>query len=125
MPDAITDAELLALALSFDAGPPPTINGYALPPETPREFYGWPVTIESRGSTGWAIVNGRSCLNRDGEWEYESMPSERKEEFIARTRWATAGEALAYWRGWRTAEFDRAVADGRFTVWAAEGEGHP
>ena len=45
------------------------------------------VAIESRGDGKWAIINGGMCWTRDGEWEYESMPSNRTDEFIARTRY--------------------------------------
>lgn len=41
----------------------------------------------------WSVSDGFNVLNKDGEWEYESMPSSRDDEFIARTRWPNADEA--------------------------------
>lgn len=43
----------------------------------------------------WAVKDGSCCLAKDGEWEYEPLPSSRDEEFIARCRYATKEEALA------------------------------
>jgi hypothetical protein len=44
------------------------------------------VCIESRGDDLWAIVRLGLVLNQDGEEEYEPLPSNRSDEFIARTR---------------------------------------
>lgn len=48
------------------------------------------VRIERRGSHGdaarWAVGFYGLVLNREGEWEYESMPSGRDEAFRQRTR---------------------------------------
>jgi len=44
------------------------------------------ITVESRGDGMWAVLDGRWCLNRDGGWEHEPMPSSRTEEFLARCR---------------------------------------
>ena len=43
-------------------------------------------TVESRGDGAWAVKNGGSVLNVDGVWEWEPSPSNRTDEFIARTR---------------------------------------
>lgn len=43
-------------------------------------------TIESRGGGKWAIKDGGCVLSVDGVWEYEPNPSNRTDEFIARTR---------------------------------------
>lgn len=42
--------------------------------------------VESRGDGTWAVKNGGCVLNVDGVWEYEPNPSNRTDEFIARTR---------------------------------------
>lgn len=36
----------------------------------------------------WAIRQNGRCLNKDGEWEYEPMPSSRDEDFFARCRFS-------------------------------------
>jgi hypothetical protein len=48
------------------------------------------------GSVLWAIRRSRSVLNKEGEWEYEPMPSSRDEEFFARCRYASATEAATH-----------------------------
>lgn len=48
------------------------------------------------GGVKWAVrgVLG-DCLNRDGEWEDEPLPSSRSDDFLARCRFDSAEEALA------------------------------
>src|SRR3954468_7352387 len=54
-----------------------------------RETNETPATDDS-----WAITDiGNYCLNQNGEWEYEAMPSSRTEAFIKRCRFPLA-EAL-------------------------------
>jgi hypothetical protein len=43
----------------------------------------------------WAIRCMQRCLNRDGFWEWEPLPSSRSDEFKVRSRWECA-EALAH-----------------------------
>jgi hypothetical protein len=47
-----------------------------------------------KGEDLWAVRRSGGCLNKDGEWEYEPMPSSRDDEFLARCRFATAREAI-------------------------------
>lgn len=44
------------------------------------------IFIEDRGNGKWAVSNGCSVLATDGEWEYEPRPSNRDDDFLARTR---------------------------------------
>lgn len=37
--------------------------------------------------SSWAIVSGSECMAKDGEWEYEPMPSNRDEDFFERCRY--------------------------------------
>jgi hypothetical protein len=76
----MTDQELLARALSFDAGDM--------------------ITVVSRGKT-WTIFDGHAVLNCRGEWEYEPMFSHRENDFLERTRFATARAAFAFLEVWR------------------------
>lgn len=48
-------------------------------------------------SVKWTILQGGACFNKQGKWEYEPMPSSRTDEFIERTRWNSAQEALDFW----------------------------
>lgn len=56
------------------------------------------VKIEKRstkpGVDSWAILLDGEVLNKDGTWEYEPSPSNRDDDFIARTRF-TRDEAFA------------------------------
>ena len=45
----------------------------------------------------WRIEFCGSTLNRNHQWEYQSLPSNRSEDYIARTRF-TLAEALKIWR---------------------------
>ena len=47
------------------------------------------------GPDKWAVRNGGSCLNNEGEWEWEPLPSSRDDDFLARCRFSTAAEAYA------------------------------
>ncbi|WP_353192147.1 hypothetical protein [Pandoraea pnomenusa] len=82
-------------ALSADGGLGRTIiDAYALPGGNPDI----PVKIQrARQVTGpdlWKVTRGSECLNRDGHWEYEPLPSARDENFIDRCRWANAEAAI-------------------------------
>ncbi len=42
----------------------------------------------------WAVRRSHSCLSKDGEWEYEPMPSSRDDAFYARCRFDFLEEAM-------------------------------
>jgi hypothetical protein len=44
----------------------------------------------------WAIVRNSMCFNRQGEWEYEPLPSSRTAPFFARTRFPSALDAFRF-----------------------------
>jgi hypothetical protein len=45
----------------------------------------------------WAIYDDcNSCLNHDGQWEYEPQPSSRTDEFLARCQWFDRDEAIQF-----------------------------
>lgn len=43
----------------------------------------------------WAVRRMSSCLAKDGEWEYEPIPSSRDDAFYASCRFDSLEEALA------------------------------
>ncbi|BDC37721.1 hypothetical protein PTKU15_10180 [Paraburkholderia terrae] len=43
----------------------------------------------------WKAKRGSECLNKDGGWEYEPIPSSRDDAFLGRCRFSTAEEAIA------------------------------
>ncbi len=49
--------------------------------------------VEWRGTGLWAVVQGGACLNKEGQWEYEPLPSSRDEAFFDRCRY-TLDQAL-------------------------------
>lgn len=51
------------------------------------------ITVAYRGRGLWAVSRHRMCLGRDGEWDWESIPSERTDEWLADHRF-TRREAL-------------------------------
>lgn len=46
----------------------------------------FPVCVEWRGENQYAVTHHRQVLTRDGQWEWEPLPSSRTPDFIARTR---------------------------------------
>jgi hypothetical protein len=56
-----------------------------LPPDH-RDRHYLEVTVGYRGGDRWAVLDGRQCLGSDGEWDWESIPSERTDEWLATHR---------------------------------------
>lgn len=56
------------------------------------------INVEWRGEDRWAVVRHRQCMNAKGDWSWESIPSEREDEWLAEHRFnrMTALE-LAKW----------------------------
>ena len=54
--------------------------------------------------TAWAVREGGAVLSKDGDWEFEPIPSSRDDEFISRTRWDTAEEAANAASNWHNAQ---------------------
>ena len=89
VPDSIVHpADLLEMASTFDV----------LPYDRHRRLRIMQVVRRSVDPEAWAIVSdgGGSCLAHDGEWEWESLPSSRTDDFLERCRWPSAGEAIAF-----------------------------
>jgi hypothetical protein len=41
----------------------------------------WDVTVERRSAGRWAVCNMGRCLNADGKWDREPIPSSRDDEW--------------------------------------------
>ena len=41
------------------------------------------IQVERTGPGRWAVRRNGRCLNADGHWDYESIPSERTDEWLA------------------------------------------
>jgi hypothetical protein len=55
-------------------------------PEGNVNRYHFEIHVEWRAPESWAVVRQAFCLGTDGDWEYESIPSERAEEWKATHR---------------------------------------
>lgn len=44
------------------------------------------INVSYRGEGRWAVVRHRQCMNAKGEWSWESIPSEREDEWLAEHR---------------------------------------
>lgn len=62
----------------------------------PVRFCRGRLSIEFRGEGQWAVLEDSSyCLNRDGEFEYEPLPSSRDEGFLKRCRFSLREALIA------------------------------
>lgn len=43
----------------------------------------WSLELAWRGPESWAVMWNSRCLNADNEWDYEPLPSERSDQWIA------------------------------------------
>lgn len=74
----------------------------------------WEGTIDVRlervkqinGSDLWAIREKGCCLNKQGKWEIEPIPSSRTSAFYKRCRWNSVEAALKFWRGGHQSRFE-------------------
>jgi len=116
MSERISDNDLLSLASEFYLGPEPLLCG------TPFwwEFFSDDVRLhgvfvknvgnpDREAPDRWAIKGTFGCLNKLGEWEHESMPSERRDDFYERCRYASVHEAIRYYWRWKQAVEDYAL----------------
>lgn len=51
------------------------------------------IKVAYRGRGLWAVLRRSFCLGRSGDWDYESMPSGRTDQWLAEYRF-TEAEAL-------------------------------
>jgi hypothetical protein len=58
-----------------------TLTVNAVPADVPQAYL-WELTVERRGPDSWAVCRMRECLGADGEWWFESIPSERSDEWL-------------------------------------------
>lgn len=58
----------------------------SLLPETDINHLTYAITVDYRGHGLWAVTRHRLCLGRGGDWDWEPIPSERDDEWIAEHR---------------------------------------
>lgn len=64
----------------------PTRYEVSLLPEDDVNYPVYALGIEARGAGRWAVVRHRMCLGVDGEWDWEPIPSERGDDWLAAHR---------------------------------------
>jgi hypothetical protein len=64
----------------------PTTYSVTAAPEDDIEAHHWEVTVQWRDYGKWAVCHFSQCLSRDGEWSYESSPSNRENDWKERHR---------------------------------------
>lgn len=106
----IPDSELLQMAIEFDLGPEPLVCGRPLWwhyfVDDVRQHR---VTVKNMGNPDekgpdrWGIFGAFGCLNKMGEWEYQGLPSSRRDDFYQRCRYDSVHEAIYYYRRWSEA----------------------
>ena len=103
----MTNEELLAIAIEFNMGPEPILNG---------KFDWWKPGMDSfynvkvhnsghpdGGPDRWSILKGGSfCLSKSGEWEWQPRNSEKTEDFYNRCRYDSRDEAIEYYQRWKS-----------------------
>lgn len=55
-------------------------------PEGDINSYLYEITVDYRGHGLWAITRHRQCMTHDGGWDWEPIPSERDDDWIATHR---------------------------------------
>jgi len=63
------------------------------------DAYSFAITVTYRGRGLWAVSRHRRCLRRDGVWDFEPIPSDRTDEWLAEHRF-TEAEALELAKEW-------------------------
>lgn len=57
--------------------------------------------------SSWVVKNCDEVLNKDGEWEYEPMPSSRTDDFLERTRFSNLEDARRAYEKYRKEQNDK------------------
>lgn len=81
------------------------------------------ISLEKRGKDAWCLCSGRECLTKEGKWEFESLSSNRTEEFIEQTRFSSIKEAVTFYLEWRSKYYffaAKGVYDNRWIYLASE-----
>jgi hypothetical protein len=53
-----------------------------------REAHAWAITVSWKSEGRWAVVRGSECLDAEGRWDYERLPSARATEWKKRFRFS-------------------------------------
>lgn len=111
--DRMLDDVIAAVLALVERDYPATEYTVSALPEDDVNAHHFSIKVAYRGGGRWAVLHNGWCLNRAGQWEYEHVPSERTDEWLAEHRFPL-GEALAMAR----AELPRLVVNGMTTAQA-------
>lgn len=64
------------------------------------------LVFQMDGSEKWTIREKGCCLNKEGEWEIEPIPSSRDGEFLRRCRFDSLQDALIFWNQGHKSRFE-------------------
>lgn len=88
-------------AIAGTTSPALLVKSYWLVPPSPADAGASAVSLDRQnqidGSDLWAVRRRGYVLNREGDFEYEPIPSGRDEEFLARCRFESIEEAVEMW----------------------------
>lgn len=71
----MTDPEVRVTAYEVSCLPQDSVNNAA-----------WALKVKYRGHGKWAVLKLSQCLAADGKWDYEHIPGERSDEWLAEHR---------------------------------------
>lgn len=91
--DRMLDDVIAAVLALVERDYPATEYTVSALPEDDINSSAFQIVVAYRGRGLWAVSRHRRCLGRSGEWDWESMPSERADEWLAEHRFPLA-EAL-------------------------------
>lgn len=66
-----------------------------MPGKNPMDFPKIERVGQMKGDDKFAARLHGNCLNKNGDWEYEPMPSSRDDEFMGRCRFETFKEVAS------------------------------
>lgn len=108
----ILNEDLLKMASEFDLGYQPLVRGkpFWWRENNYSDAENYKVYIKRTSSNRWGIfIYGNSCVNKQGEVEYQGMPSNRDDDFFNRCRFDDLQKAIAYYMQWKQEIEDHAV----------------
>ena len=57
--------------------------------------------LANREPEAWKICYGKKTLDREGNWNFEPMPSERSDGYLETNRFSSAVNAVTFYESWK------------------------
>lgn len=104
----MSETELLARAVEFDAGALPVVGDWIVPEDREADFPGHRMTVVKHGG-GWCVTGEPMMhLTADGEWVFPTLAH----------HFATPSEAMDFAMKWKAERRAKAEADPWTRVWS-------